>query len=55
MVGFLEQNIGTDSCLMKFSVIFYGGSSNIYIYTTNRTVFMLDTVNGFNASPKCIR
>ena len=48
MVGFLEQDIGTDTGFFKLSIIFHGGCRNVHIDTANVSIFMMDTVNGFN-------
>ncbi len=49
MIGFLKQNIGADSGILKLSVIFNRGCSNIYIHTADCAVFMLYGINGFDA------
>ena len=49
MIGFLEQDIGTDTGFLKLTIIFHGGCRNVYIDTADISIFMMDTVNGFNA------
>ena len=47
-VSLLEKNIGSDFCLLELSIILNCCRSNIYIYTTDCSVFVLDAVNGLD-------
>ena len=49
VIGLLEQDIGADLVLGKLSVILDRCCGDIYIYTTNSTVFVLNAVNGIDA------
>ena len=48
VVGFLEEDISADACLVEFSVVFHGGGGNVYIDTADGTVLVLDIVNGID-------
>ena len=48
MIGFLEQDIGTNTGFLKLTIIFHSGCRNVYIDTADISIFMMDTVNGFN-------
>ena len=45
VVRFLEQNVGTDTGLVQATVILYRGRSNIYVYPTDGSVLVLDTID----------
>ena len=45
VIGFLEQDICTNACFMKLSVVLHSSSSNIYINTADSTVLMLNIIN----------
>ena len=49
MIGFLEEDIGTDACFLQLAVIFYGSSRNVYVYAADSAVFMLNGINSLNA------
>ena len=46
MIGFLKQNVSADTGFFEFSVVFNGGSGNVDIDAANRSVFVLDGING---------
>ncbi len=48
IISFLKQDICADTCIFELFIILVGGCGNIYIYTSDSTVFMLDTVNSFD-------
>ena len=45
VICLLEEYVGSDSCLLELSVILHCSCSNIYIYTANSSVFVLDAVD----------
>ena len=49
VIGFLEQNVGADTCLVQLSVIFYRGGGNVDIDAADCSVFVLNSINGINA------
>ena len=49
MIGFLEEDIGTDACFLQFAVIFYGSSRNVYVYAADSAVFMLNRIDSLDA------
>ena len=49
VIGLLEQNVGSDSCILQLAVILNGCCRNIDINAADRAVFMLDTINGIDA------
>ena len=42
VIGFLEQNICADSRLFQLSVVFYRRSGNVYVYSADSAVLVLD-------------
>ena len=46
MIGFLEQDVGSDSGFLQQAVVIHCRGSNIDIYPADCSVFMLDIVNG---------
>ena len=48
MIRFLKQNVGSDSCILQFTVVLHRGGCNIHIDTTDSPIFMFDAVNGFD-------
>ena len=49
MIGFLEEDIGTDACFLQLAVIFYGSSRNVYVYAADSAVFMLNRIDSLDA------
>ena len=49
VIGLLEEDVSTNACFLKLAIIFHCGSCNIYIHPANGTIFMLNTVNCFDA------
>ena len=49
MIGFLEQNVGTDSRFLQLAVIFHRGCGDIHIDAADRAVFVLYGIDRFNA------
>ena len=49
VIGFLEENIGTDACFLQLAVIFYSSSRNIYVYAADSAVFMLNRIDSLDA------
>ena len=49
MVCFLEQNVSADAGVVQLFVVFDGCCGNVDIHAANRTVFVFDGINGFNA------
>ena len=45
VIGFLEQDVCTNACFVKLSVVLHSGSSNIYINTADSTVLMFNIIN----------
>ena len=45
VVCFLEQNVGTDTGFVQATVIFYRGRSNVYVYPTDSSILVLDTID----------
>ena len=48
VVGFLEQNIGTDAGILEHFVLFYSSCGNVHIDTADIAVFMVNGIYGFN-------
>ena len=44
VIGFLEENVCADTCILKLTVVFNCSGSNIYVYTSDVTVFVVYTV-----------
>ena len=49
IIGFLKQDIGSDPGLMQLPVILHGGGRDIHIDSSDRSVLMLDGINGMDA------
>ena len=45
VICLLEEYVGSDSCLLELSVILHCSGSDIYIYTADSSVFVLDAVD----------
>ena len=48
VIGFLKQYICADARLFQFSVVFYGRSGNVYVYSADSAVLVLDRVNSLD-------
>ena len=48
VIGFLEQDIGADTGLFEFAVIFNGRGGNIDVDTADSAVLVLYTVDGLD-------
>ena len=49
IVSLLEQYICTDLSVLKLFIILHGGSRDVYIYTPDRTIFMMDIIDSVDA------
>ena len=49
IICLLEQDIGADASFFEPAVIFDGGRRDVDVDAADRAVFMLDTIDGFNA------
>ena len=49
VVGLLKQNVSADAGVLQLAVVLDCGRCNVDVNTSNRTVFMLDGVNGVDA------
>ena len=49
VIRLLEQDIGADACLLELAVVLNCGCGNIDIDAADRSVFVFDTVNCFDA------
>ena len=49
MVGFLEEDVGADACLLQFAVILNGGGGDIDVDAADIPVFMVDRVDRLDA------
>ena len=49
VVGFLKENVGSDSGIMEFSVIFNCRCRDVYIDSADGTVFVFYAVDGLDA------
>ena len=48
VIGFLKQYICADSRLFQLSVVFYRRSGNVYVYSADSAVLVLDGVNSLD-------
>ena len=48
VIGFLEQDVCSNSSVMQFPVIFHCSCSDIHIDPANCSVFVLNVINGVN-------
>ena len=48
MIGFLEQDIGSDFRFLELAVVFDAGRGDIYVDAADRAVLMLDRVDGLD-------
>ena len=48
MVGFLKEDVRSDSGFFEQTVVVHGSGGNIYVYPSDGAVFMFDAVNRFD-------
>ena len=49
VIGLLEQDIGADSCLFQHMVFFFCGGGDVHIDPADRSVFVVDVIDGVDA------
>ena len=49
VICFLEEDVCSDSCFVKLSVVLYCSSCDVNVYTSDRAVLMLDRVDRLDA------
>ena len=49
IISLLEQNVGSDSCILQLAVILNGCCRDVDIHTTDCTVLVLDAVDRIDA------